>query len=89
MLQLDDLAQVAEDLRRQGIDACHQFLYVAYAALEGLEVGDEFYPLWELILPENQEAVERFDFAAIKARRGPEWSLARGSCPAHASGVGG
>jgi hypothetical protein len=75
MLQLDDLAQVAEDLRRQGIDAWHQFLYVSHAALEGLEVGDEFYPLWELILPENQDDVERADFAAIKARRGPQWSL--------------
>jgi hypothetical protein len=75
MLQLDDLAQVAEDLRLRGIDAWHQFLYASHAALEGLEVGDDFYPLWELILPENQEALERADFAAIQARRGPEWSV--------------
>jgi hypothetical protein len=75
VLQLDDLAQVAEDLRRRGIDCCHQFLYLSHAALEGLEVGDEFYPLWELILPENQNDVERADFDAIKARRGPQWAL--------------
>jgi hypothetical protein len=75
MLQLDDLAQVAEDLRRQGIDAWHQFLYGAHACFEGLEIEEEFYPLWELILPENQDAVERADFAAIRSRRGPNWSV--------------
>ena len=75
MLQFEDLAEVAEDLRRRGIDACHQFLYGAHAALEGLEVADEFYPLWELLLPENQDAGEQLDFAAIKARRGDGWSV--------------
>jgi hypothetical protein len=75
MLQLDDLAQVAEDLRLRGIDASHQFLYLSRAAVEGLEIGNEFYPLWELILPENQESLELADFAAIRARRGPEWSM--------------
>ena len=45
------------------------------AVLEGLDVGDDFFPLWELILPENQEALARLDFAAIKARRGPDWSV--------------
>ena len=83
MLQLDDLAQVAEDLRLRGIDAWHQFLYASHAALEGLEVGDEFYPLWELILPENQEAIEHADFASIRARRGPEWSVDRPRCAVH------
>ena len=75
MLKLDDLAQVAEDLRARGIDACHDFLYGPHGCLEGLDVGEDFFPMWELILPENQEAVERLDFAAIKARREADWSV--------------
>ena len=75
MTKLDDLAQVAEDLRARGIDACHDFLYGPHGCLEGLDVGEDFFPMWELILPENQEAVERLDFAAIKAHREPDWSV--------------
>ena len=75
MVKLDDLAQVAEDLRARGIDACHDFLYGPHGCLEGLDVGEDFFPMWELILPENQEAVERLDFAAIKARREADWSV--------------
>ena len=75
MFQIDDLADVAEQLRAQGIDACHYFLYGPHACLEGLEIGDTFFPLWELILPENQESFERRDFAAIEARRPADWSI--------------
>jgi hypothetical protein len=75
MIRLDDLAQIAEDLRAAGVDACHEFLYVHGGCQEGLDVGEDFFPLWELNLPENQEAIERFDFEAIKARRGPNWSM--------------
>jgi len=75
MCQLDELAEVAEQLRAQGIDVCHYFLYCAHACLEGLEIEDTFFPLWELILPENGEAFDRRDFAAIKARRRPDWSV--------------
>jgi hypothetical protein len=75
MIELDGLAQFAEELRQQGIDACHDFVYGAHACLEGLDVGGDFFPLWELILPENSDAVDRKDFAAIKARRGPDWSV--------------
>ena len=75
MIHLDDLAQIAEDLRKMGVDACHEFLYGAHCCHEGLEIADDFFPLWELNLPENQEAIERFDFEAIKARRGPNWSM--------------
>ena len=74
-MQLDDLAQVAEDLREQGLDACHDFLYGPHGCLEGLDVGEDFFPLWELMLPENQEALVRRDFAWIKAQRGADWSV--------------
>jgi len=77
MFQIDELAEVAEQLRAQGIDACHYFLYGPHACLEGLEIGDTFFPLWELILPENEESFERRDFAAIEARRPADWSIER------------
>jgi hypothetical protein len=73
----DDLAQIAEDLRRLGVDASHEILYGSHGGVEGLNVGEDFFPLWELSLRENQDAFEKFDFAAIKARRGPGWSLDR------------
>ena len=75
MFQLDDLAQVAEDLRGLGMDVCHEILYGPHGGLEGLNVADDFFPLWELCLPENRDALERADFAAIQARRDPEWSV--------------
>ena len=76
MIHLDDLAQIAEDLQRLGIDVCHEILYGPRGYQEGLDVGEDFFPLWELNLPENQDAFERHDFAAILARRGPNWSIA-------------
>jgi len=75
MLQLDGLAQAADDLRCQGIDANYVVLYGPHGGIQGLEVGDDFFPLWELILPENEDALERADFAAIKAARRAEWSV--------------
>jgi hypothetical protein len=72
---LDDPAQFAEDLKKMGIDACHQILYGLHGGMEGLDIGDEFFPLWELSLPENQADLEKLDFAAIKARRGADWSV--------------
>jgi hypothetical protein len=85
MIHLDDLARFAEELREQGVDACHDFVYGARACLEGLDVGDEFFPLWELVLPENRDALERRDFAAIRARRGPDWSV---EPPRHSRAMG-
>jgi hypothetical protein len=38
-------------------------------------VGEEFFPLWELVAPENEEALERGDFDAIKSRRAPDWTI--------------
>ena len=76
MPQVEDLAQMAEDLRRAGVDAWHEVVAGPRGYLEGLDVGEDFFPLWELILPENREALECRDFAAIKARRAPDWSVA-------------
>jgi hypothetical protein len=76
MLNPDNLMELAEDLRKRGIDAGHEIVYGPGCYLEGLDIDDDFFPLWELILPENQESLERLDFAAIKARRGPKWSVA-------------
>lgn len=75
MIVLDDLAQVAEDLRKRGLDVMHDFLYSARGIVEGLDVGDDFFPRWELSLPENAEALQQADFAAIKGRRSPGWSI--------------
>jgi hypothetical protein len=75
MICLDDLAQVAEDLRKKGLEAVHEFLYSARGCVEGLDIGDDFFPLWELGLAENAEALERADFAAIKERRGADWTI--------------
>ena len=83
MFSLDDLAQCAEELRKLGMEACHEFLYGPHGCVEGLDIGEDFFPLWELSLPENQEALEKVDFASIKARRGPEWSADRYAAAHH------
>jgi hypothetical protein len=72
---LEDLAQVAEDLRKRGLDVMHDFLYSAHGIVEGLDVGDDFFPRWELSLPENAAALATADFAAIKGRRPVGWSI--------------
>ena len=75
MSRLDDLDQVVEDLRKAGIEACHDFVYGPHGCVEGLDVGDDFFPLWELQLAQNSEAFAQLDFAAIKMRRDGEWSI--------------
>ena len=84
MLQTDELAQAAEDLRREGIDAKHSFVYGAHMWVEGLEIGDEFFPLWELIAEDNCEAFERRDFSGIVARRCADWSIEPAARARHA-----
>ena len=69
MVNLVDLYELANQLRKLGIDASQEFLYTSRGCQEGLTIGEDFFPLSELSLPENQDALERFDFAAIKARR--------------------
>ncbi|HUI81435.1 MAG TPA: hypothetical protein VLY24_26100 [Bryobacteraceae bacterium] len=86
MFPLDDLVQVAEDLRKLSIDATYAILYGSRGAVEGLEIGDDFFPLWELILPENRAALEKTDFQSIKASRGPGWSV---DAPKYARAAGG
>ena len=76
MIQLEDPVRLAEELCRLGLDAAHEIVYGPHGYQEGVDVGDEFFPLWELILPENRDALARLDFSAIKARRGPGWSVA-------------
>ncbi len=85
MFPLDDLAQFAEELRNACVDATYTIVYGPRGGLEGLEVGEDFFPLWELSLPENRAALEQCDFAFIKARRGPDWSL---EPPKYARGAG-
>lgn len=75
MISLDDLYQVAEDLRKRGVAAEYESLYSPRGWVEGLDVGDDFFPSWELGLAENLEALERADFAAIKQRRSPTWTF--------------
>ena len=75
MITVDDLGQVALDLRKRGVDAAHDFLYSPHGCIEGLDVDDEFFPLWELRLEENAADLERADFAAILNRRGPDWAV--------------
>jgi hypothetical protein len=75
MIQVD-LILLAETLRTRGCVACHEIVAGPHGYQEGLDLDEDFFPLWELTLPENQEALEKLDFAAIKARRGPGWSVA-------------
>lgn len=75
MICLDDLAQAAEEFRKRGIDARYDYLYGPHGCIEGLYIVDEFFPLWELSLATNLEALETADFAAIKLKRGIDWTI--------------
>lgn len=82
----DELAQVAEQLRCRGIDAWHEVVYGTHMFMEGLDIGEDFFPLWELMLPENRDDFDRDDFAAIKARRPADWSVEPRRCARAADG---
>ena len=82
MIQVD-LVLLAEELRVRGCQACHEILAGPHGYQEVLDIDDDLFPLWELSLPENREALEQFDFAAIKARRGPGCSVAPPALGAH------
>ena len=43
MFPVDDLVQVAEDLRRLAVDATYVILYGPHGGVEGLEVGEDFF----------------------------------------------
>ena len=74
-MTITDLVQLADDLRGLGVNACHEILYGPHGGVEGLDIGEDFFPLWELSLPENLVSLERADFAEIKSRRGPDWTV--------------
>ncbi len=74
MLKVDDLPAFADELRERGFDAMYEVIFTGQRFLEGLDLDDDFFPLWELVLPENEAALERLDFAAIKARRAANWT---------------
>ena len=75
MVHIDDPVQLAEDLCKLGLDAGHEIVFGPRGYQEGLDIGPDFFPLWELSLPENRVNLARLDFAAIKARRGRDWSV--------------
>jgi hypothetical protein len=75
MIHVDNLALFADELKQQGIQADYEIVFGNGRLLEGLDVGEDFFPLWELMAPENAAALEKLDFDAIKARRSPNWSL--------------
>lgn len=76
MIQFDNPVQLAEELCKLGLDASHEIVFGPRGYQEAVDVGDEFFPLWELTMPENQGFLAALDFAAIKARRGTDWSVA-------------
>ncbi|MFN7992604.1 MAG: hypothetical protein U0Q18_03340 [Bryobacteraceae bacterium] len=75
MIQVEDPVQFAEDLRKLGFDACHEIVYGPSGYLEGVDVGTDFFPLWELSLPENRLLVAALNFDGIKARRRSDWTV--------------
>jgi hypothetical protein len=78
MTGLLDLGLVAENLRKRGIDAVHDFLYSPHGCVEGLGVGEEFFPLWELSFAENAIRLAQGDFEAILKSRQADWTV---DCP--------
>lgn len=75
MSRFDNLARLADELRSRGVEADYEIVFAEDRYLEGLDVGEEFFPLWELSAPENEEALERGDFESIKSRRPPGWRI--------------
>jgi len=75
MIQFDNLAQLADEMRNRGFNVDYEIVFAEDRYLEGLDVGEDFFPLWELIAPENQDALERGDFEAILSRRPPDWHV--------------
>ena len=76
-MKYENLADLAEEFQTRGLAVEYEIVFAEGRFLEGLDVGDDFYPLWELEAPENEAALERGDFADIKSRRAPDWHPAR------------
>jgi hypothetical protein len=73
-IRLADLDAIAEDLRRHGVNARRERVIAQQFAVEGLRIGGDFFPLWEMNLPDNVSAAESWDWNQIKNRRGASWS---------------
>jgi len=43
--KLKDLAEVVIHLQRRGVDPIHEFVYGPHGCLEGMDVGEDFFPL--------------------------------------------
>ncbi len=65
MIQADNPVQLAEDLRKLGLDASHEIVYGPRGYQEGVDVGDDFFP-----------DVGAHSFRKIR-RRWPSWILER------------
>lgn len=76
MAQFENLAQFADELKAKGVDVDYEIVFAEGRYLEGLDIGEEFFPLWELCDPANDEALSRLDFDAILARRPANYSVA-------------
>jgi hypothetical protein len=74
MWRVDDLTKIAAVLLGRGVAARREAKDGLTFRLEGLVVDQEFFPLWELNLPENERAASALDFQQIKARRADGWS---------------
>jgi hypothetical protein len=73
-----DLPKFAESLRSRGLDArADIFRTESGGPQKGLRVGEHFYPLWELNLKQNRDALSRLDLDEIRSRRGPNWTVVR------------
>lgn len=67
---------LAAVLRAGGLDVKKDVVYGPAGLQEGLTIAGHFHPTWELAAKENLADVAVFDFAAIRARRGPGWTIA-------------
>ena len=64
-------------LRSRGFAVISRIVYSSAGPEHGLEIDGYFHPAWELNGTENRADVAAFNFAAIRQRRGPDWTLAR------------
>ena len=64
-------------LQSQGFAVISRVLYGAAGPEQGLDIDGYFHPAWELNGEENRGDVAVFDFAAIRRRRGPDWTSSR------------
>jgi hypothetical protein len=76
-MQDEDLDLFARQLTAEGIEAYGLAVPVPGKGNQvGLMVvGAGFFPLWELNEPQNVGMVATREFAAIKAKRPPNWEL--------------